>query len=610
MHDESIRSLFDGYDNAIRFRLQSSPDVLEDAEGYVAWLMRHGNDLARVYDNRGSLRHALGDFAGALEDHNLSVTIREQMRQDDTQKPEDYLLWMMRYGSDLACGYSNRGLLRRVLGDIAGALQDHDAAIDLWEKSRTDANQQDVFADWLAKHGSDLARLYGNRGLLRQTVGDIVGAMVDLDAAIALLSTIVLVADSFELGQLYNTRGGLRITFGDLTASFDDFDEAIRIAERFAPDPSQDPNDYGRWILQYGNDLANAYNNRGKLLEKRCERQRAFADYQAALRLSLALSCGVFAEVDSLRIEVCANCSGLLGLHKEPQRFAAETSRQLILCFELDVQRASPNAQSREANYLRFHTNWLRFTLEQKHYLNISSCLAAIHGKEVVRALLAGLDSANHQTELPDVVRRFKEVRAVLLEHPGVGNRRQDALFSTDKAYAALIEEYYSLRNQVVLIEEYQGLNALSKGFNLRGLRDSLLVDQVLVLFFTLPSLCGALILSSGLPPRWQETSALQQVAADWEGICLLLEEFSQPPPLARRRSRAVLELDEGLWQPLKQALAMMGYPIEQIKLSFVFVGALGFMPFSFGSHGMALLPEQIAHFPDFLLRERTRQGS
>lgn len=66
--------------------------------------------FAMAYNGRGSAKHYLKDYAGAIADYNKAIE----------QKPQS------------AATYNNRGNAKKNLGDYAGAMADYNKAIELF----------------------------------------------------------------------------------------------------------------------------------------------------------------------------------------------------------------------------------------------------------------------------------------------------------------------------------------------------------------------------------------------------------------------------------------------------------------------------------------------
>ena len=306
---ESLGSRQD-YDAAIAIGEQLRPQVLRNPQGYAAWLDRYGNALAHAYNNRGGLRRDLGDSAGSRTDFDAAIAIGEQARPDSIQSPARYRDWLANDGNVLASAYNNRGLLRRALGDSIGSRNDYNAAIALREALRPDTLQHSPrYVHWLAHYGNDLASAYNNRGILRNALGES-GAWEDYDAARQIrerLCTLFIEKYGYhhwlsrygnDLARVYSNRGSLRQALGDVDgnwADYDaarkDYDAAIEIREELRQKATRNQQEYANWLTQYGNDLAITYSNRGLLRSALGDTGGALRDHNLAIEIREELRC-------------------------------------------------------------------------------------------------------------------------------------------------------------------------------------------------------------------------------------------------------------------------------------------------------------------------------
>ena len=112
--------------------------------------------------------------------------------------------------------YSNRGDLKKKLGDIRGSIMDYDKAIALMPGNVV---------------------LLGNRGLLRHQLGDLDGAIADYSQVISLNPNNAII---------YNNRGYAKITKGDRAGAIADYTRAVEL------DPK---------TIKFRENLANAKRN-------------------------------------------------------------------------------------------------------------------------------------------------------------------------------------------------------------------------------------------------------------------------------------------------------------------------------------------------------------
>jgi len=106
------------------------------ATAYYSTAIQLDPKLALAYNNRGVVKRAQGDLAGAIADYDQAIQL----------DPKDML------------AYYNRGIVKRAQGDLRGAIADYDQAIQLDPKD---------------------AAAYTNRGVVKQAEGDLRGAIAD-----------------------------------------------------------------------------------------------------------------------------------------------------------------------------------------------------------------------------------------------------------------------------------------------------------------------------------------------------------------------------------------------------------------------------------------------
>lgn len=166
---------------------------------------------ARAYHNRGVARRAIGDLDGAIDDFTRSI----------------------RMAPDMAQVYINRGNAYQLKGEFGLAIADYNRAIAV-------------------EPGS--ASAYNNRGLARRNQGHLQEALADFDKAIDLKP---------DSAEAYNNRGAARYESGNLTGAMEDFNAAIRINPLFGA----------------------AYCNRGLVKRDQGNVEGALVDFDQAIRL-------------------------------------------------------------------------------------------------------------------------------------------------------------------------------------------------------------------------------------------------------------------------------------------------------------------------------------
>jgi len=131
-------------------------------------------NIAEVYNNRGILRKEMNDLDGALQDYNKAIELN----------PND-------------AAYYNRGILKKDMNDLDGALQDYNKAIEL---------------------NPNYAMAYNNRGNLRSDMNDNEGALQDYNKAIELAPN-----DASK----YNNRADLYLKMNDFDKALADVNHSI-----------------------------------------------------------------------------------------------------------------------------------------------------------------------------------------------------------------------------------------------------------------------------------------------------------------------------------------------------------------------------------------------
>jgi tetratricopeptide (TPR) repeat protein len=186
-------------------------------EGYtraLALLPEGHHDLSSVHGNRALARMRIGDLARALPDLDAALELEAT-----------------------ALGHCNRGLVRRDTGDREGALRDFARALVLdpgdaagAQRARAElyfraGRREEALADMSAvlKRRPDDPEAWTYRGRIQGARGKLTLALADFDQA--------LLKDPKHLEARIN-RGRTRSMQGDVKGAEADFDEALRLAPR------------------------------------------------------------------------------------------------------------------------------------------------------------------------------------------------------------------------------------------------------------------------------------------------------------------------------------------------------------------------------------------
>jgi tetratricopeptide (TPR) repeat protein/tRNA A-37 threonylcarbamoyl transferase component Bud32 len=200
---------------AVRDRLDMNSSTWNQIEKYFGRIpepIREAEPTtAGAYFNRGNARYAKGNLAGAIEDYDKAIEL-------DPKK---------------ASVYNNRGRARMKKLEFEGALEDFNRFIEL-------------------KPGYSTA--YFNRGNSRKAKGDLVGAIEDYNKAIEIDPKYV---------NAYHNRGIARAAKEDLGGAIEDYSKTIQL----------DPN------------IASTYNNRGLARAAKGDLRGAIEDYSKTIQL-------------------------------------------------------------------------------------------------------------------------------------------------------------------------------------------------------------------------------------------------------------------------------------------------------------------------------------
>ncbi len=179
--DDSVGAMVD-YGAGIEI-CEGIRDQLLAEDGETVWNTSHRNKLATMYQNRGNVRANCGDLTEAIVDYGVSIEIGEGIRDQLLAEGggED---WSLSLRNDLARIYQNRGIARLKGGDLAGAVADYDVSIDIGEGIRGQLLSEAGEMAWRVYLLNSLAGIYYNRGIARTIDDDLAGAVSDYDASI------------------------------------------------------------------------------------------------------------------------------------------------------------------------------------------------------------------------------------------------------------------------------------------------------------------------------------------------------------------------------------------------------------------------------------------
>ncbi|MFA5259600.1 MAG: tetratricopeptide repeat protein [Candidatus Omnitrophota bacterium] len=180
------------------------------------YVIRYNSDSAVAFNNRGALYGQRGDFSRALEDFNKAIHLRPDYRE----------------------AYNNRAIVFSRVGRNDLALADYTTVMRLYP---------------------DYAETYYNRGVLFSRKKEWGRAKSDLSRALEL---------NPQYDKAYNSRGVVYDALGEENLALDDFNRAVQLNPRWAE----------------------VYLNRGNIFVKRSQFLTAIKDFDRALDLDPAYS--------------------------------------------------------------------------------------------------------------------------------------------------------------------------------------------------------------------------------------------------------------------------------------------------------------------------------
>ncbi|MDJ0846387.1 tetratricopeptide repeat protein [Crocosphaera sp.] len=245
-------------------------------------------DQGDYYRQRADHKFLAGDPQGALEDYNQVIKLDPDNAQAYQHRGNLYQIQFNDYDKAMAdydralainpqygIAYEARGNLRKLLSDLAGALEDYNQAIALIDEA-------DPTTPWLWK------------GTPREVWGNFLPHQ---------LKTVTINYDS-----VYRSRGDLRLQLKDYPGALSDYNEAIRLNPNDGDNytrrgdyysqtnqPEKAKADYNQAIEVYGNTIKTdpqntlnfgIYASRGQLYRKLKNYEAAIAAYTKAIELA------------------------------------------------------------------------------------------------------------------------------------------------------------------------------------------------------------------------------------------------------------------------------------------------------------------------------------
>ncbi len=402
------------YDEAIALR----SGLREVLEPRGQWAPELRNDLAAAHMNRGNALSRQGDLAGAVAAYDEAIALRSGLRE--VLEPRGQ--WSPELRNDLAVAHMNRGSALSDQGDLAGAVAAYDEAIAIMSGLREVLEPR---GQWAPELRNDLAKAHMNRGNALSDQGDLAGAVAAYDEAIALMSELreVLEPRGQWSPELRNALAGAHVNRGvalsrqgDLAGAVVAYDEAIALMSglREVLEPR------GQWAPELRNDLASAHINRGNALSRQGDLAGALEAFRVAEQLHDGPSgLGRLPQYDRDRLMLWSNMASLLSEMDDAQAWAVDKGRRMSEIMELAPSATTggrdPWDEAR-TDFARFHALWLKYCLDTGATERIPGIVSAIQGRELATRILDELSTLEGADELPEALQAYQEVRRQLRE--------------------------------------------------------------------------------------------------------------------------------------------------------------------------------------------------
>jgi tetratricopeptide (TPR) repeat protein len=180
--------------------------------------------LISAYTNRAIARHLFGDIAGAIEDTNLAVELADAV-------PADQTVDRRAIENALSAALAARANARSVAGELSRSLDDYSRSLELRRNILSDgpgANQLDIYAG--------LASTFVNRGTAYFEAGEFQQSSDDLDRALQAMETLVeigrpeaLLTPRDELAYAHACRSEVRRQTGRMQEALADVEMALKL---------------------------------------------------------------------------------------------------------------------------------------------------------------------------------------------------------------------------------------------------------------------------------------------------------------------------------------------------------------------------------------------
>ncbi len=274
---------------------------------------------------------------------------------------------------------------------------------------------------------------------------------------------------------------------------------------------------------------------------------KAVASYKKAERIYEGDSFGHWLPLLKDRCVFYANFSDLLSEMESPFLWAKDKSQRMANFIELlpDIEGEGENAslwKSMREEFIRFHLNWLEFSIKSKSYDQISIILFAIQGREVAAEVLEQLvdDSTLESEHIKEYLKLRSQLRKMVerqgrtsghskpfnpdkraggIENDAQREARLTAEAEARKEYNRLYQEMVLVRGLAAKEPGYEVLQLSYDQFSSEQIKNKLDNHQALVLAIDFKEVEGILLLFKEREPVWLPLTGLAKRAGETEKL-------------------------------------------------------------------------------------------
>jgi tetratricopeptide (TPR) repeat protein len=266
---------------AIRERLVEEKRLVMQEELWdVEGRMDLEKDLAGTYQTKAIALAALGDLAGAVGLFDRALAIYERLVEREGRRE---------LAKHLAATYQNKARALTAFGDLVGAdgLYDRALAIRerLVEEKRLVMQEERWDVDEWMDLESDLARVYQNKAIMLEALGDLAGAVGFYDRALAFYERFFDIAKTGDFSNCIRKADTFR-TQWDFDGALEEYLGAVGLRDSILTHDERQFERYefeGQWYL--ANEFARIYHDKAVTLTKLGDIARAVGFFDRALTI-------------------------------------------------------------------------------------------------------------------------------------------------------------------------------------------------------------------------------------------------------------------------------------------------------------------------------------